>query len=149
MTTPSSTSNPDSWRRRLDAALEQLRERAGLLPLDALRERARARAELKLRAQRWPAAAIRALGVLRQASGQAYLVGGTVRDVMLERPGDPILDVATSLTPQEVMARFERVEPIGLKHGTVLVIEPELRIECTTFRREGAYADARHPDAVA
>jgi putative nucleotidyltransferase with HDIG domain len=47
-----------------------------------------------------------------------------------------------------VSKRFERVEPIGLPHGTVLVLFDGIQIECTTFRREGAYADARHPDRV-
>ena len=46
------------------------------------------------------------------------------------------------------MKRFARVEPIGIEHGTVLILEGGLRVECTTFRREGAYSDARRPDHV-
>jgi len=75
-------------------------------------------------------------------------VGGTARDVLLGRTRDPVADVATSLTPDEVIARFTRVEPVGIAHGTVLVIEPEVTLECTTFRREHAYTDARRPDRV-
>jgi len=114
----------------------------------AERERARADAAATLRAHAWPPALLAALARLREGGFQAWLVGGTVRDVMLGREAEPVFDVATDLTPDQVSARFERVEPIGLRHGTVLVLSDGLRIECTTFRREGAYADARHPDRV-
>jgi putative nucleotidyltransferase with HDIG domain len=71
-----------------------------------------------------------------------------VRDVLLGRDMDPRWDVATSLEPARVRERFARTEPIGERHGTVLVLEPGLELECTTFRREGAYQDARRPDEV-
>lgn len=148
MPTPSERSKRDSWRRRLDVALERLRQRAGLVPVEVLREQARVRAERVLRDHAWPPEALRALRRLREGEQQAYLVGGTVRDPLLERAGDDTLDISTSLAPAQVLQRFPRVEPIGLQHGTVLVLEPGLSFECTTFRREGAYADARHPDHV-
>jgi tRNA nucleotidyltransferase (CCA-adding enzyme) len=102
----------------------------------------------RLAAFPWPPALLEILARLRAAGGRAYLVGGTVRDVLLERPVRPHLDVATSVRPEEVQARFTRVEPIGLRHGTVLVVEGGLLVECTTFRREGEYPDARHPASV-
>jgi tRNA nucleotidyltransferase (CCA-adding enzyme) len=112
------------------------------------RERARQLAAAKLRGQVWPPALLVALERLRGGGFQAWLVGGTVRDALIGREPGGELDVATDLLPEEVTRRFERVEPIGLKHGTVLVLFDGLRIECTTLRREGAYADARHPDRV-
>src|SRR5438093_1621937 len=138
MSTPSSESRLDRWRSRLDAALERLRRQTGMIPESRLRESARERAAARLARHPWPAASRAALARLGTPGRQAYLVGGTVRDVLLERPGDPVLDVATPLTPDEVMARFPHVEPIGREHGTLLVIEPEIRLESTTFRREGA-----------
>lgn len=105
-------------------------------------------AAARLAAHPWPAAALAALERLRADGHQAYIVGGALRDVLLGRPGDPLLDVATDRRPEEVMALFPRIEPIGLAHGTVLVMLEGLGLECTTFRREGAYADARHPDGV-
>jgi tRNA nucleotidyltransferase (CCA-adding enzyme) len=89
-----------------------------------------------------------ALERLRADGHQAYLVGGTVRDVLMGRPDGVPLDVATDRHPREVMGLFPRVEPIGIEHGTVLVLLDGPALECTTFRREGAYRDARHPDAV-
>ena len=105
-------------------------------------------AAARLAAHPWPAPALAALERLRAGGHQAYLVGGALRDVLLGRPGDEFLDVATDRRPQEVMALFPRNEPIGIAHGTVLVMLEGLGFECTTFRREGAYADARHPDDV-
>jgi tRNA nucleotidyltransferase (CCA-adding enzyme) len=96
----------------------------------------------------WPAALLQALERLREGGHQAVLVGGTVRDALLERPAHQAFDVATDLEPEQVGARFERVEPVGLAHGSVLILVDGARIECTTFRREGAYPDARRPETV-
>lgn len=70
-----------------------------------------------------------------------------MRDLLLGRePGD--VDLCTSAHPEQVMELFPRVVPTGLLHGTVTVPTPDGNVEITTFRREGGYADARHPDAV-
>lgn len=111
-------------------------------------EKARQRAEAALRAHAWPAAVTSALARLRAAGGRAWLVGGSLRDALLGRPGPGETDVATDLFPERVREVFERTEPIGERHGTVLVLHEGARIECTTLRREGEYADARHPDRV-
>ena len=77
----------------------------------------------------------------------AYPVGGCVRDLLLGRaPGD--WDVCTDARPEQVMALFPRTVPTGVKHGTVTVLTEDGPVEVTTFRREGGYADGRHPDAV-
>ncbi|MEO5618271.1 MAG: HD domain-containing protein [Candidatus Eisenbacteria bacterium] len=96
----------------------------------------------------WPPALLEALGRLREGGHRAVLVGGSVRDVLLGRPAHEVFDVGTDRLPGEVLALFPRVEPLGLSHGTVLVLHDGLRLECTTFRREGAYPDARHPEHV-
>jgi len=105
-------------------------------------------AAARLAAHPWPAQVLAALERLRAGGHQAYLVGGALRDALLNRVGTELPDVATDRRPEEVMALFPRIEPIGIAHGTVLVILEGLAFECTTFRREGAYADARHPSAV-
>src|SRR6185369_1330060 len=107
------------------------------------------RALVVLRAHPWPGRLLAALARLREGDHRAVLVGGTVRDVLLGRPEGAMVDVATDLLPDDVARRFARVEPIGIRHGTVLIVEDGFQIECTTFRREGAYSDARHPDQVA
>ncbi|MCC6348056.1 MAG: HD domain-containing protein [Candidatus Eisenbacteria bacterium] len=115
---------------------------------DSPAEKARLRAEAVLRAQAWPPAVASALARFREAGGRAWLVGGSVRDVLLGRTGGGETDLATDLLPERVRALFPRTEPIGERHGTVLILHEGARIECTTLRREGEYADARHPDQV-
>jgi len=114
----------------------------------AEREEARRRAEARLAAVSWPPPLLGALERLRQDGHQALLVGGTVRDTLLGRTPDATSDVATDLLPDQVTARFARVEPIGIEHGTVLIVLDGHQVECTTFRREGRYLDARHPERV-
>jgi poly(A) polymerase len=97
---------------------------------------------------------------LRAGGYQAYLVGGCVRDLLLERePAD--YDVATDATPEEVMRIFPRTWAVGAQFGVVLVPvagpEPadeetpnkqQRAIEVATFRSDGLYTDGRHPDEV-
>jgi len=61
---------------------------------------------------------------LRQRGFQAYLVGGCVRDLLLNRePAD--YDVATSATPPQVMEIFPDTYAVGVQFGVVLVPLPE------------------------
>ncbi len=80
---------------------------------------------------------------------EVYLVGGSLRDLLLGgTPND--YDLTTSALPQMTERIFSdhRVITTGLKHGTVTVMEEGEPIEITTFRIDGAYSDARHPDGV-
>jgi poly(A) polymerase len=100
--------------------------------------------------------ATRIVRELRDRGFSAYLAGGCVRDLVLDRePAD--YDVATSATPAEVMHIFPRTYAVGAQFGVVLV--PALRdgpagervnyaTEVATFRSDGAYSDGRHPDQV-
>lgn len=112
-------------------------------------EAATRRARGKLAEASWPPSVIEALQRLHARGWAAYLVGGTVRDALMGRPVRGSVDVATAATPDEVMSTFSRVEPTGLAHGTVLILDSAPPIESTTFRREGVYTDARRPDRVA
>ncbi|PFO02435.1 CCA tRNA nucleotidyltransferase [Bacillus sp. AFS076308] len=83
-----------------------------------------------------------------EASGfQAYFVGGSVRDYLLNRPISDV-DIATSATPNEVKEIFSRTVDIGIEHGTVLVLYQNRSYEVTTFRTEGEYQDYRRPKEV-
>lgn len=86
----------------------------------------------------------------------AYLVGGSVRDLILGiEPND--WDIATNGTPDEIEGIFGkldeyRIETLGKKHGTITLFESDnsrtALSEITTFRIDGRYSDARHPDSV-
>ena len=87
------------------------------------------------------------LRTLTQNGYEAYIVGGCVRDSLLEIiPSD--YDVTTSAKPQEIIGLFDKTVPTGIKHGTVTVIIENEPIEVTTFRTEGEYKDSRHPQNV-
>ncbi|WP_347860491.1 CCA tRNA nucleotidyltransferase [Salimicrobium sp. PL1-032A] len=79
--------------------------------------------------------------------GEAFIVGGCVRDLMLQQQvGD--IDIATSLLPEEVMDVFDKVIPVGVEHGTVIVRHQSQSFEVTTYRMEEDYKDYRHPERV-
>ena len=96
-----------------------------------------------------PAAVARCLETLEQAGFEAYCVGGCVRDRLLgQEPHD--FDLCASATPEEMKTLFHDQDLVlaGEKHGTVGVVTEEGVVEITTFRKEGTYADNRHPDRV-
>ncbi len=101
---------------------------------------------------------LRAVAATLIAAGHsAYLVGGSLRDLIAGRvPAD--WDLATSARPAEVRRLFPRVLATGEKHGTMTVlagaaagVDAAGRVdayEVTTLRADGAYSDLRRPDAV-
>jgi poly(A) polymerase len=121
--------------------------------------------------------ACRILTTLRAAGYEAYLAGGCVRDLLLGRAPEDY-DVATSATPDAVLAMFPRTFAVGAHFGVVLVATcggansadagtcgaaqstranseqlaapqvPQVVTEVATFRSDGVYSDGRHPDVV-
>ncbi len=92
-------------------------------------------------------AALRIVQALREAGHEAWLAGGCVRDLLLGRePAD--YDVATSATPDVVLASFPRTFAVGAHFGVVLVADEDTVTEVATFRSDGVYSDGRRPDSV-
>ncbi|WP_421683675.1 polynucleotide adenylyltransferase PcnB [Stutzerimonas urumqiensis] len=72
---------------------------------------------------------------LQQAGYEAYVVGGCVRDLLLEMtPKD--FDVATSATPEQVRAEFRNARVIGRRFKLVHVHFGREIIEVATFRAQ-------------
>jgi poly(A) polymerase len=98
------------------------------------------------------AAALAIVRTLRDAGQQAFFAGGCVRDLLLGvSPKD--YDVATSATPDEIVALFPKTYGVGAHFGVVLVCTerpdgPDIATEVATFRSDGAYSDGRRPDTV-
>ncbi|MBC1550378.1 CCA tRNA nucleotidyltransferase [Listeria sp. FSL L7-1434] len=93
---------------------------------------------------------LKALPVLQKltsAGFEAYFVGGSVRDYLLNRTISDV-DIATSAFPEEVKEIFQSTYDTGIAHGTVTVRENKECYEVTTFRTEGMYADFRRPSEV-
>lgn len=81
--------------------------------------------------------------VLEQAGHEAWCVGGALRDAFL---GDTHsdYDIATSARPEQVQALFRRTAAVGVKYGTVGVLDRRrVMHEVTTFRRDIS-TDGRH-----
>lgn len=81
------------------------------------------------------------LGALGGEAGRTRVVGGIVRDTLLDRRGPRSdLDLATELRPEEVMRDAQAVGasvyPTGIDHGTVTVKLGELIAEVTTLRED-------------
>jgi poly(A) polymerase len=74
---------------------------------------------------------------------KAYVVGGAVRDLMLDRtPKD--YDVATDATPEQVYAVFRRSRIIGRRFRLVHVMFGQDTIEVSTFRANQSAGDDDH-----
>ncbi len=88
---------------------------------------------------------------LSKAGFDAYLVGGCVRDLLLNKtPKD--WDITTNAKPEEIQKIFENTFYEN-EFGTVGVVteseNPTLKtIEITPYRKEAQYSDKRHPDEI-
>lgn len=81
----------------------------------------------------------RIVAALSADGGAVKIVGGAVRDTLLDLPVTDI-DLATPLLPQEVTRRLEaadiKVIPTGIAHGTVTAIASGDHHEITTLRHD-------------
>jgi poly(A) polymerase len=85
------------------------------------------------------------------ADGQRlYLVGGVVRDVLLDRSGDhPDIDLTTDAPPDRIRSLLEGVVDAvwlqGEKFGTIGARRGDLTLEITTHRAEAYLSESRKP----
>ncbi|MBM3604122.1 MAG: CCA tRNA nucleotidyltransferase [Alphaproteobacteria bacterium] len=88
----------------------------------------------------------RVLTALQAQGNRAYLVGGVVRNALLDEPVDDI-DIATDARPEHTLALAAaaglRAVPTGIDHGTVTLVTGGRGFEVTTFRRDVS-TDGRH-----
>lgn len=97
---------------------------------------------------------IAVINELHEAMYTAAVVGGYVRDTLLNRESKDV-DIVTSALPSEVaeimssLDCVEGVDFVGAAFGVTLVrFKDGTTCEVATFRTEGAYGDNRHPDDV-
>ncbi len=86
---------------------------------------------------------------LEKAGFEAYIVGGCVRDLLLDNtPKD--WDVTTNAKPEEIQKVFpdsfyeNKFLTVTVKTGSDKISE----VEVTTYRLETTYSDKRHPDGL-
>lgn len=84
-------------------------------------------------------AASRVLALLNEDGEEARVVGGAVRNALMEIPvGD--IDIATTAIPEEVIRRAQaagiKSVPTGVEHGTVTLVVDGQPFEVTTLRED-------------
>ena len=84
---------------------------------------------------------------LKEHQFEAYLVGGSVRDMLLGKKCQDI-DFTTNATPQQAMEIFPYHVPIGVEFGTILILHKNSKAELTTYRTDFNYRDGRRPDKI-
>lgn len=108
--------------------------------------------------QKIPKEVTMSLAILQNAGFEAFLVGGCVRDLLMDKvPKD--YDITTIATPEDIIPLFPKTFYEN-SYGTVGVVTcgEELGIPCqddtvkiieiTPYRLESTYSDNRHPDQV-
>lgn len=94
-----------------------------------------------------PQGVLEIIRTLRNKGFVSYLVGGCVRDMLLERePKD--YDVVTNATPEQIKDIFPKTVLVGEAFGVVRVLIGDEDVEVATFRSDGKYNDGRHPEGV-
>lgn len=97
------------------------------------------------------------LSTLEGARFEAFIVGGSLRDILLGRePKD--WDITTNAKPEKIQELFpdsvyeNSFGTVGVKVPRFLKTTPDTSetdiIEVTTYRTESHYTDQRHPDTV-
>ena len=79
--------------------------------------------------------AIEIIKVLQKNNYEAYIVGGAIRDILMDKnPKD--FDIATNATPEQIRHLFRRSRIIGRRFKLVHVIDGRDIIEVSTFRAQ-------------
>jgi len=88
------------------------------------------------------------LNLIRLTGCEAYIVGGTVRDSILNRKSNDI-DIATN-APIETIENIFKTHDIGKnkEFGVCVVEHGGKNYEVAHFRTDGEYSNGRHPDSV-
>lgn len=91
--------------------------------------------------------ALKVLKELNDNGYKAYIVGGYVRDTLLDIESNDI-DITTNATPKQIMELFNDSCLPNEDYGSVIIEKKGYRFEITTFRKEIGYNDNRHPAEV-
>ncbi len=86
--------------------------------------------------------ALTILNILNDNHHESYIVGGYVRDKLLNRKSNDI-DICTSATPKQIMELFPNTS--SPNYGSINILYKNTNFDITTFRKEMKYEDNRLP----
>ena len=89
--------------------------------------------------------------IFKEKNAELYLVGGAVRDIVLEQiPHD--YDFATNLIPEQTKELLAKnnifYTNVGEQYGTIVAHIDGEEYEITTYRKDKDYEDGRHPSEI-
>ncbi|MCM1556598.1 MAG: hypothetical protein NC087_03595 [Anaeroplasma bactoclasticum] len=87
------------------------------------------------------------LCILNEYSYEAYIVGGAVRDYVRKAPIEDV-DLTTNAKPSDVAKIFSDVTNEGEDYLSCRIHYKGATFEVTTFRKDVAYIDHRHPQSI-
>ena len=89
----------------------------------------------------------RLVSIFKQHGYILYLVGGTVRDLLL---GLTLTDMdgVTDATPEEMKTFLPGADFTFAKMGSIRCKDEGVKFDITTLRKESGYKDSRHPSEV-
>ena len=93
-----------------------------------------------------PKEVIDLMNIFSKNKYQIYVVGGAVRDALLNKPIDN-WDFTTNATPEQILKMFPDAFYNNV-YGTVSIPKDKIIFEVTPFRKESEYTDLRHPEKI-
>lgn len=92
---------------------------------------------------------LEALAILNDKGYEAFLVGGAVRNYLLNKKVTDY-DITTNADQNAIKMCFSNYTQydIGKSLGTVIVIIDKVKIDITPYRKEGNYTDHRRPNSI-
>lgn len=88
--------------------------------------------------------ALEVLKILNKNNYESYIVGGYVRDTLLNKKTNDI-DICTTATPKQILEVFDNVKISDMHYGSVVISYKGYNFDITTFRKEIKYESNRKP----
>ena len=97
--------------------------------------------------RRWKGA-VEVISKLQTEGESAYLVGGCVRDILLNIPEPGDYDIATSSPVEKTLQLFPAAGRLGIKYGVLTIDYLEFKYQIAIFRRDDPASDGRRPEKI-
>ena len=90
---------------------------------------------------------IKLSGLFKENNYNLYLVGGTVRDYLLNKELTD-MDMVTDASPLNMRTFLTNADYTFEKYGSVKLNYEGVKFDITTLRKEDEYSDSRHPNKI-